>query len=152
MAGRMMPEEFSFENTWANTKIYKFHMSIAQADGAEATIFYNTGGYTRGFFKLYMQTSHGSIGWAQLSGQISRYGANYIENNDNMAYHNTDYVQNPSAANYNGIKLIRTGTYGTSTTTIYGELYVPDGAGIQLYHDLSGTNTLNHSYIISKGV
>jgi hypothetical protein len=152
MAGKMMPEQFSFENTWANTKIYKFHMNIAQADGAEATIFYNTSGYTRAFFKLFIQSSHGSIGWAQLSGQISRYGANYVETNDNMAYQNTGYIQNPSAANYNGIKLIRTGTYGTSTCDIYGILYAPSGCGIELFHNLSGTNTLNHSYILSKGV
>ena len=152
MAGKMMPEQFSFENTWSNTKIYKFHMSIAQADGAEATIFYNQGGYTRAFFKLYLQTSHGSIGWGQLSGQISRYGANYVENNDNMAYQNTGYIQRPSNASHNGIKLIRTGSFGTSTTTIYGEVYCPDGTGLQLYESLSGTNTLNHAYFLSKGV
>lgn len=152
MAGKMMPEEFSFENTWANTKAYKFHLNIAQADGAEAAIFYNTSGYTRAFFRLYIQSSHGSIGWAQLSGQISRYGLNYVDTNDNMAYQNTAYVQKSGASNFNGIKLLRTGTYGTSTCDIYGMLYAPSGCGISLYQSLSGTNTLNHSYILSKGV
>ena len=152
MAGKMMPEQFSFENTWANTKAYKFHLNIAQDDGAEAAIFYNTSGYARAFFRLYIQSSHGSIGWGQFSGQISRYGLNYVETNDLMAYQNLAEVQKSGDANSNGIKLLRTGTFGTSSCDIYGMLYSPSGCGIELFQSLSGTNTLNHSYILSKGV
>ena len=148
----MYPDDTSFENDQANTNMYQFKMSIAQADGAEAAIFYNTSGYTRGFFDLRLHSSHGSIGWCHVMGQISRYGLNYTVESENMAYQNLAYVQKSGAANFNGIKLVRTGTFGTSTTSIHGHFYSPAGAGISLYQSLSGTNTLNSSAILSKGV
>ena len=152
MAGKMMPEEFSFENTWANTKLYHFNMSIAQADGAECVIFYNTGGYARGFFRLWIQSSHGSLGWAHVSGQVSRYGLNYVDTSESMAYMNLSYHQNASNVLHNGIKVVRTGTYGTATSSIHGYFIAPGGAGCTLAQSISGTNTINHAYFLSKGV
>ena len=152
MAGRMMPEAFSFENNTANTKIYQFQLTISQTDGSEAAIFYNTSGYTRGFFFLNMTSVHGSLGWAQVQGQISRYGLDYTINSENMAYQSLGYVQKQGVSGSNGIKLSRVGTYGTTPTSIHGYFYSPAGAAFELYQSISGSNTVSANYILSRGV
>jgi hypothetical protein len=153
MAAIIRPTDVAFEDTAMNTNVYKFHLDITQGDGATAVIFYNESGYSRSMFELFFQTSHGSIGWGWMSGQISRYGINTLSSNfDNMGYHNIGYHQSTANAQHNGVSLVRTGTYGNSNARVYGRVIAPAGVYVSVGYGINGTNAINSSKIVSKGV
>jgi hypothetical protein len=99
-----------------------FAGSVTLADGAVANIICNTSGYNWGFFEIFIQSAHGSLGRAYWKGSVSRYSGddNFTQSNS-MGYTSLDHYQD--GVNNNGIRLTRTGTYGNVSYNFWVKAY-----------------------------
>ena len=96
------------------TDWYIYTGSVGLQDGESHNIVTNIGGYAWGYFDFWGVSYHGSIGRAHWTGSSSQY-----TNNDNYqgAHNSMGYcsLQRFSNGSDNGIKIVRSGTYGTVT-------------------------------------
>lgn len=112
-----------------NNRLWNAYGAFNLTDGQSQVLFYNGSGYTRSNYKIYIQSGHGSNGFAYIHVNVSQYGASYHTTNWNVAYTTYEFYQNPSDPSQNGIRIVRNQAYGTVYFYVLVECYSPIDAG-----------------------
>ena len=112
----------------AQSYVRTFGFTFNMADGEEEVMFYNPDGYRTIYYQIYIQSGHGSNGYGYILCNTSRYGTTFHDVDWHVSL--TTYAHASSVngnANYNGVKLVRSGTYGTVTYYVIVKAFSPAG-------------------------
>jgi len=112
----------------AQTHLRTFGFTFNMADGEEEVMFYNPDSYRRIYYQIYIQAAHGSNGYGYILCNTSRYGTDFHDVDWHVS--NTTYAHASSVngnVNHNGVKLVRSGTYGLITYYVIVKAFSPAG-------------------------
>jgi len=112
----------------ASSYLRTFGFTFNMADGEEEVLFYNPDSYRRIYYQIYIQSGHGSNGYAYILCNSSRYGTDF--NTVDWHVSHTTYGHASSVGgnvNHNGVKLTRTGTYGNVNYYVIVKAFSPAG-------------------------